>query len=58
MLSYPPKGLSMFLFYIPFESLKGGESFQEKEESTRGEGKGEGIGVVKMSKNCLGKKGV
>ena len=42
MLSYLRKGLSLFLFYILFESLKGGE------ESTRGEGKGKGIGVVKM----------
>lgn len=41
-----PKVLSLFLFYILFESLK------EKVESTRGEGKGEGVGVVKMSINC------
>lgn len=52
MLSYLPKGLSLFLFYILFESLKGGENLKEKEGSTRGEGKGEGIGVVKMSINC------
>lgn len=47
-----PKVLSLFLFYILFESLKEVESLKEKVESTRGEGKGEGVGVVKMSINC------
>lgn len=52
MLSYLPKGLCLFLFYILFESLKEVESLKEKLEITTGEGKGEGIGVVKMSINC------